>query len=588
MWEGKHMERENKANKKELATVSKKAKALWNDKRSYKKRLLLAIAPILTMCYTFLFFGPIEITAFSSDSLFFGFHDVIGVMIVISVSAFVIITLLISLLRGKIFNYVITFIFSISICGYIQGNFLNGELGALTGDAIAWQKQTEGMIFNLVIWTVLFIAFFTVLYLNRNLWKKVVIYGSVIIFLMQTVALGSIIISGETPKEKEVANFLSTKDMFDYSKKKNTFVFLLDRLDYDYIEEILKDDPKFFDYLDGFTNYTNAISETARTKPAANYMLTNCDKNMFKVPGNEYFEKSWDANGHNILKDLTEAGYNVDMYTEISDMFGSGKTMEKYVSNMTNNHSELDKANVAKNLLTLSAYRYTPTVMKPFFWAYTDDINKGSYKKDDESKEVYEIDETKYAQGIKNFDLKDDNYFKFYHFNGSHAPYTLKEDGTKSKNPTSAKIQTKGNFNILYKAFDKMKELGIYDNANIIIIADHGYAVSDKKPLQKATRIGLFYKPSGSAGTSLKTSSAPVSFKNIPATILKASGVDYTDYGTPIDEVPEDADITRTYFKTVMKDGKEKEVYRYEVKGDASDFKNWIQTEVDPIEYPFY
>lgn len=581
---------EHEKSKIKKPDFSKKLNSLWKDKRNYKKRLFIAIAPVFAMCYTFLFFGPVELTAFSHESLSFEFTDIIGTMALISIISFVILTLVISLLRGKIFNYVVTGVFAITLCGYLQGNFLNGDLGALTGDAIAWQKQASSMLINLGIWFVIILLLYLLLYFHKQIWKKVVLFASVILFLMQTVALGSICLNMDAyTTQKEEANFLSMKDFFEYSKEKNTFVFLLDRLDYDYITEVLDDNPDFFDQLDGFTNYTNATSITARTKPAANYILTNYNKDMFHVPAEEFFEKSWENNDDkNVLKDLSEAGYTIDMYTEISDMFGKGRSMENVVSNMSKEHSDVNKNKVAKKLIDLSAYRYAPVALKPFFWTFTDEVNKGAYKNDKPENVVYEIDETKYAKGIKNFKLTDQNYFKFYHFNGSHAPYTLKEDGTKSKKPTSAKIQTMGSFNILMNAFEEMKELGIYKDATIIITADHGYAVSDSKPLQKATRIGLFYKPSGSEGSALQQNNAPVSLDNVPATILKGSGLDYKAYGTPLDEVREDADVVRKHFKTVTNGGKEKEVYYYDVKGDASDFKNWIQTDVAPIEYPFY
>lgn len=188
--------------------------------------------------------------------------------------------------------------------------------------------------------------------------------------------------------------------------------------------------------------------------------------------------------------------------------------------------------------------------MKPFFWTYTDAVNKGAVVRDD----MYEIDETIYAQKTESFHLEaKNNQFKFYHFNGSHAPYILKEDGTKVKGDerTSVVEQTKGSFNILYQALQKMKEQGIYKDATIIITADHGDPVDDAKPVQKATRIGLFYKPSGSEGTPLQYSKAPVSLKNLPATFLKSVGADYSKYGRALDEVGEDEVITRHYYKTI-------------------------------------
>lgn len=171
-----------------------------------------------------------------------------------------------------------------------------------------------------------------------------------------------------------------------------------------------------------------------------------------------------------------------------------------------------------KNLLTLSAYRYAPLLMKPFFWCYTDEVANSAFR---ESKR-YEIDESKYAAqlaGALSAD-REKNSFKFYHFFGPHAPYTLNEDGTKSDAPTDVVSQTKGSFQILYNMFDRMKQLGIYKDAAIIITADHGDPVYDSKPLQKATRIGLFYKPPGAENTPFRNQKRLFHSKTYPPRCL--------------------------------------------------------------------
>lgn len=569
--------------------LRKKAQFLWRDKRNYKTRLVISAIATFCMCFTFIFFGPIELTAFGQDSLTFTVSDILFIMLGVSMLIFAVITLLVAMLRGKIFNYVVTAIFSLTLCGYIQGNFLNGHLGALTGDAIDWYTQRTDMLLNLLIWLVIFIIPYIVLYFHKKGWKQMICFVSSALVVMQVIALITLFINPPAEKKTDQKDqYLTTDEIVQYSQTNNTLVFLLDRLDYNYIQEVLDDDPHFFDGLDGFTSYTNAISEHARTRPAANYMLTNCDELLYKVPAQNYFEDSWNQGNKNILKDIHNAGYKADVYTQISDMFGSGNTVSDYVSNMSENNNQLDVMGVTSELSKLSVYRYAPISMKPFFWTYTDYVNKNAFVENKDS-ERYEIDETKYSENIDKMSLSDnDKYFKFYHFNGSHPPYVVKADGTKSSQSTSVVEQTKGNFNILMKSFEKMKELDIYKDASIIIVADHGYSVSDTAPLDDAVKIGMFYKPSGKEGTPLKTSQAPVSLRNIPATILKDSGIDYKNYGVPLDEVKDNQNVVRTFYKSVMEGSHEKKLYTYEITGNAGDFKNWKQIGVAPIEYPYY
>ena len=136
-----------------------------------------------------------------------------------------------------------------------------------------------------------------------------------------------------------------------------------------------------------------------------------------------------------------------------------------------------------------------------------------------------------------------------------------------------------------------MKDLGIYDDATIIITGDHGSAVNDFKPLLKATKIGLFYKPSGSSGVELKKSAAQVSTANILPTLMKAVGVNKPAvYGRALDEIGEDEQIDRYYFKSVMGDQSRKEDYyvTYLVRGEAGDFDNWSILEENPVVGNFY
>lgn len=559
---------------------------LWDDDRSYLQRLVLSLITVFAACFTFIFFGPVEITAFGQSSLVFNVNTALPVMAIFALIVCAIVSFLLPLLRGRIFNYLITAVFSVLICGYIQGNFLNGTLGALTGDSIKWQDQKGHMVLNLAIGFVIFIIPFLVLYFNKNIWKKVLAFVSAALIVMQSVALITIFTGSTVKNAANKSNYLTTKDMAAYSSKHNTLVFLLDRLDYDHIDQIMKQYPGFFSKLDGFTSYTNATSEHTRTKPAVNYMFTNSDQE-WKIPPDQYYQDSWNYNNKNLLKDLKSANYTLDFYSQIDLLFGSGETVKNYVSNLSCNGGGANTTNLIKNLSYLSAYRYMPTALKPFFWCYTDDVNNNIYTRSP----MYQIDETKYDHQ-KNFSVTDKtNYFKFYHFMGSHNPYTLNADGTRNAGKTDVISQTRGNFNILFRAFDKMRRLGIYKNSAIIITADHGEPCNDFDALEKANRIGFFYKPAGNAGTPLKFSHAPISFKNLPATFAKASGLDYHKYGTPVDEVGENAKVVRYFYKSVLKSKPvltEDKVYTYEIDGDAAFFKNWKIINVQHPKYSYW
>jgi len=138
--------------------------------------------------------------------------------------------------------------------------------------------------------------------------------------------------------------------------------------------------------------------------------------------------------------------------------------------------------------------------------------------------------------------------------------------------------QTKGCFHILYEYMDKMKALGLYRDATIVITADHGKSW-DFYRLDAPSTIGFFVKPRGAADTPLTQSRAPVSHKNLLPTILKSEGLDYAPFGVSAFDVPEDADVTRRFYHRYdVWEGDtfiEHRVEVFDIQGSARDFGNW-------------
>ena len=576
--------------KDDFDSVVQKLKALWADKRTFKKRLILAGAAMLAFCFSFIFFGPLELVAFSGDSLLYSYRDVIWLLLVYFLLIWGAGSALISLLKGKIFNYVVCSIFAFTFCGYLQAMFLNGSLGTLTGDPIDWHNMQPELNKNIFIWLVILLIFFLIMYLHRKFWTKMVTYVSLLLVVMQLVPFVGILCGAYDSETRDLGECrLTTSGMYEYSKNGNVFVFVLDRMDFDYVEDVLEKDPDFFNKLDGFTAYDNAMSAFARTKPALNQLLTGCEDLAYNVPTSDFYRDSWFQDGKDILRDISAQGYTTELYTDTASLFADANYMEKYVLNASTGYGDIIPKNAFDKLMNLSAYRYSPLFLKPFFWQDTNFYNKDVLQQD--ASVSYTFDDVENGKGFKNGTAdRKEKAFKLFHLNGPHAPYTIDKNGNPSEKSTSAGEQLMGCMQYLYSAFDKMKALGIYEDASIIITADHGAHNGDTKPVLKETRIGLFYKPSGSVGTELKWSSAPVCTDNIPATILKCTGADYSLYGRAIDEIGEDEEITRVYYKSLTESGSSNEIelYTYHVTGDASDFNNWVVVKQEKIKHKFY
>lgn len=549
----------------------------------YWKKAGMAGLVMAAACITLIFFGPFESLAYAGNAMQYDHRDIWLPLALISLAVFAAGTLLLPLMKGRLFRYTVTLIFGLTLCGYLQSVLMNGVLGPLDGNACVIPGGAA--VFNLVVWLILLVGCFVVLQLSRKFWRILLRFGSILLAVMQLVSVCAIAF-GNHPKSAQINTLCLTESgMYEYSKEKNIFVFVLDRLDQSYVEEILQEDPTFFDGMDGFTRYTNAISAYARTQPALNQLLTGSE-NAFYCDKDEFFANSWKEDGKELLADLEAQGYTTELYTNIGYLFSDGDYAQTYVKNAAP-VNDVNTGKVLPKMLQLSAYRWSPLICKPLFWADTNYYNEGALSAADVH--TYEFNDSHYGPGFREAEAtRSKGSFKFYHLFGSHAPYTMNADGTASQEETSAREQTIGCFTHLFAAFDRMKALGIYEDATIIITGDHGSAYKDSAPILRATTMGFFYKPSGSAGTPLAYSAAPVCTDNVCATIMKQAGLsDYSAYGQALEDIPEDADIVRYYYKSVAdkETWHEVKLCKYAVVGDANDLNNWTLIEtLDPVE----
>ena len=569
------------------AMLQNKARALWADKRTYGKRLVLAGAAMLAACFTFVFFGPLEMVAFGVNSLIFTYEDVIGLLFVAMAILTVFGTLIISLLRGKIFNYVIAIIFTVTVAGYLQAALLNGSVGALTGETVEWAEMKREMVISVLAWLAVFLAVITVLYFHRAVWRKMVIGVSLLLVVMQCAPLVGILLGAyEEAKIPEIAKASFSNDgIQEFSSEDNVLVFILDYMDYDFVETLYNEDPTFFDDFKGFTGYSNAVSTFGRTRPSVCNILTQYTEGAYEITESEFLNNAWKYRETNILDVLQEKGYSIEMYASISDIFASSETAANYVANMKLPHEvevEIIPSMMLKKLMYLSVYRYAPMVIKPFFWEYTDFYNEGVCKGSSDS-DVFELLLDAQAN-------RAEKNFKFYHLEGSHPPCYLNREGMRMPTQTNEYEQTIGCLHLLKNVFARMQELGIYEDATIILTADHGDAGKLFENNFNGMQIALFYKPAGSEDAPMVWSDAQVSTTNIPATIADAVGADSAQFGVTLDAVGDETN-ERTFYRVYgieAKSFKEQYFDIYTVTGDAGDPANWSLVDTKRVLNAFY
>ncbi len=596
-------DKKNKNKKKE--SFSDKLSALWEDKRSLKTRLNYSLLAALAFVFTFFLFGPIELFASNSGFFAFSFTDLFIPLIISGILIFAVTAGILTLLKGKIFNYGVSLLFALTFAGYVQGNFLNIDHGSLDGSEIVWESFKTPAFLGLLFWVAAVVAVIAVRYFSVKLWKNVIKLGSVIIIGAQLVALVLIFSSNLKILSGDVSGggFLTKDGMFEVSEGNNVVVFLLDRFDKRYAERAMNEDPEIEKKLSGFTFYENFTGSYSRTCPAVTYLLTGvkCD---YRIPMSDYFKKAWTEG--KFLGDIKDAGFDTKIYTDINYV------MEKseYAADKITNMGGADKSSISKKILTamytLSAYRYLPEMMKPYFYIYTGDISYG-YIYGDSEIDVYSVDDIIFRKEMteKQISVDKDSKggFTFYHLQGSHDPFVMDEHGNKMEGQTYSKFgqtqQTIGNMRTILLYIDMLKEKGLYDNTTIIITADHARTggISELRADDNvAYEIGgervltLMIKPAGAdSDEPMKRSGKQICQDNLRASMISYFGLDTSDYGRTIEDIGEDEEMTRYFWMSGVDGGRrDGNLITYEIKGDANDFSNWKKLSTEKIKYPYY
>lgn len=459
----------------------------------------------------------------------------------------------------------------IGIMGYLQAMFLNGKLNSLTGDTQVWGCSKQ--IINIVIWIVvvcLVVGLGHYKAVFRKIFKGVCIY----ICLIQLVTLATLAVTTDvTSKGKQEA--LTTQGSLELSDGNNVLVFILDMFDSSVLQQIIEEDSKFVDPLADFTFYRNATSCFSHTKVSIPYLLTGTEWTSEVTTGNY---PAFAYENSNTLWDIEEQDYNVGIYTNVNYLDDSVYDAVANYSDEVNVKCKV--GNTYSTMRQTAMYTLVPFCLKQNYAYYTSDIMDMI-----DADEMWSIENDLpfYNSLIKtglSINNEYENSFRFYHMRGDHEPFYLSEDLQYDKTGRENNIysQARGSLKIVYEYLKQLKELGKYDDATIIITADHGKIINfdseNNRPDEPTMPIMLVKEPNQS-NNSLLISDAPVSQTEIMPLIMKQIGRDWKLYGKTFDEIPADKERQRFYYASTL-DGYE---LRFSILGNANEIESWSVAE---------
>ncbi|MDR1799491.1 MAG: sulfatase-like hydrolase/transferase [Bifidobacteriaceae bacterium] len=567
------------------ATVAAQRLAAARRPLRFRRRLAIALLTGFAPAFMTICFGFLDLFQHNPGEFPFTYRDVLWPALFCSVAVGLAIAGLLLVLRGRGFEIAVSLVLGLTLAAWVQASFMNGGYGALTGEEVRPHRAALTMTVNTLVWLVLLALPWLLWRVNRPAWRVVAWMFPALVLAGGTVSLlltSSDSLFGAAPKDDGKA--LTYQGAFEVSSTANQYIFLLDMMDWQFVQDIVAEDPDFFSsQLDGFTQFDNFIANHNHTFPSEVAILTGQEFD-YSYPVEEYYARAY--RDSTFLPALRAAGYSTNLYATNRYAYHEIEDVEWLADNVNQVAIDTDHWGILKGMSKLAAFRYAPGLAKPAIWFTPEDFGRAPTLSDqpipftnDAAVDNIAFHTRMEANGLTVGSAQP--RFMYFHLYGAHTPAMMNAQiEAVPRGSVSLVEQAKGAFQIVFDYIAELKRLGVYEDATIVITADHGEFFSP--PLETPHLSALFVKPAGAAGTPLAYSDAPTQPSNIRATLLADAGLANPEGVPTVFELASDAAVVRDFwFRPDREDYQE----HWQVIGDARDFANWHY--VDRMETHF-
>ncbi len=554
--------------------------------RKDMKKFAFSFLNIFLLTFMLLIFGPAEIFFANVTEFEFVYGEFAGYLAAAALGGALFAAGVLTVMPDGLYRAVMSVIFGLSVAGYLQVMFLNGQLDLLGLNPEGYQVSTGAAVGNLCIWLFIVAAVVALAFVRKKIWKGMVAYGAAFLLCIQAVALVSLLVTAreDAYQHKTQEWHLTGGDQYVVSEKENVILIILDYFSNQDLLEVQAKYPDVMNCLHDFTYYSNTDCNYYGTYPSIAHMLTGKGMDA-SIPVNEWFQNIWtDQDTLSFYEMLREKNYTVNLYTpDIHYLCGTNdpELLSACFSNMTDSVRNVDVFYklLFKTMTKMSCYRMMPELAKNAFYTegseYADII---SYEED-----VLRHKNADFYRGLLDEGVRTDknsNYFIIQHLLGTHEYSTTAECAEK---PGSTLEDTaRGCMVMVEEYLEQLKRVGAYDNSTIIVTSDHGDMVDSQV---------IFYikEPDTHREVSAETN-APISLHELRPTVAAAAGLDSALFGQTIydfaqDEQRErevwvrDSDVRYTIVQNYVEDrigyANIYKIYRY--TGDYGDLLRQIE-----------
>ena len=423
----------------------------------------------------------------------------------------------------------------LGILVWFQSNVIVWDYGLLDGRSIDWSVAPWKGWVDLSIWCVALIVG-TVFY--ERMAKKL-IQTALVLFAIQVAQFGYLVIANKDivfGTTKISSSTESLNELYKFSSKHNVVHLMLDGFQSDVFSDLIKQVPEFKSTFNGFTFYADTLGAFPYTRFAVPAFFTGKIYHN-DVPKDEFIAKAF--SGKSILNTAYASGYDIDIAGEEYwiPFYTKGQYTNAY--GIPNNIHMSDADFVLDNtatLLDLTLFRIAPHFIKEQIY----NNQKWLIAPQLVDKEFLQFPYFSHTALMKQLTEKmtverESPVYKYIHIMTTHTPMVVTPQcgyagGVLQNNRPTLTAQSKCTLDTIANLFGKMKSLGIYDDALIIMHADHGGWVPPYKFKRHQASNGMVIEPwMASLSSPLLAIKPPGASGNLVVSDLRASIVDVPD-----------------------------------------------------------
>jgi len=524
----------------------------------------LAALPLLTLCV----FTPLLIYSGNPSEFTASFTQIALAYLPYFALLIFAVGLVAALLNAGGYQRIQALIGAVACLLWLQANILVWDYGALDGRSIEWMAGAWRGVLDTVIWAGVIIVSIFAFKRTGPLFVRAAIVMCVIQLIAAAVGMAGNDAASLLHSDIE-ENQSSREALLRFSTSKNVVHIVMDGLQTDLFEQLV-DNPldkgkDVREQLRGFTVFRDNLGIFPYTQLTIPAMLSG-KVYQNHMPVLDFVDET--LTGNTILNSASAAGFEVDIAAQVAlrNVYAKNRHANALgISNSAHVSARDYIINDSARLIDLSLFRALPHFAKALIhrdelWILQGMVRSASYL------HMQYFADLSFTRNLSQ-DMRADRkapVYKIMHLMFAHRPTVGDEhcefDGVRPTGRENVLQQADCGLQAVLDVFSRMKELGIYDDSLIILMADHGAWVrlDGFDPQNESDAIDsmsaamavplLAIKRSNDTGE-YRVSNAPTSITDLPATVAAALGLEGQFPGIDAFTMPDGKTRERHHYK---------------------------------------